>query len=168
LRAAQDPHADPSEILVEAAPVVRELLEREGGIDGLTLLVRADLDVEGLRAKVRRVVGKRAEEVVMNTAQQLIEKGKKEGERRGERRGLARGRRQGLEQGLEHGQRALIERQIRARFGEVEPAVVARIQKGTVAELERWAERLLSTKRVEDVFLREPRAGAERPRKGRH
>jgi hypothetical protein len=56
----------------------------------------------------------------------------------------------------EEGERRVILRQLRARFGELPAAAVARVEAADVAELERWAERVFAAKTLDQV-LAEPR-----------
>ncbi|WP_437775181.1 DUF4351 domain-containing protein [Sorangium sp. So ce1097] len=55
-------------------------------------------------------------------------------------------------QGRQEGERAILLRQLRARFGELPEAVVARVEGAETAALERWAERVLSAKTLADVL----------------
>jgi hypothetical protein len=55
------------------------------------------------------------------------------------------------ERGAREGQRRILLRQLRARFGEVPKTVVARIGAAGTEELDRWAERVLSAQTAEDV-----------------
>ena len=43
-------------------------------------------------------------------------------------------------------------KQLRLRFGELPAAVVARIEAADVAELDIWAERIITASRLEDVL----------------
>lgn len=51
-----------------------------------------------------------------------------------------------------HGERALLLRQLRARFGELPPNAVARVEGADIAALERWGERVLSAETLADVL----------------
>jgi hypothetical protein len=50
------------------------------------------------------------------------------------------------------GERALLLRLLRARFGELPAATVARIEDAEVATIERWGERVLTAKSLEEVL----------------
>jgi hypothetical protein len=50
------------------------------------------------------------------------------------------------------GERSLLLRLLRARFGEVPPAAVARIELATRAEIERWGERLFTAKTLDEIL----------------
>ena len=60
--------------------------------------------------------------------------------------------RQGHREGYrEDAARALL-RQIQAKFGPLEPALEARIQRAEPAQLERWLERILTAKNPDELF----------------
>jgi len=61
------------------------------------------------------------------------------------------GHQRGLERGLAEGQRRTLLRQLRARFGELPAAVVARVQSAVSDELDLWAERVLSARTPDEV-----------------
>ena len=63
----------------------------------------------------------------------------------------AEGRAEGMEQGRAEGERAMLERQLRRRFGAVSPEVVARIGEASTDDLETWSERVLDADTAEDV-----------------
>lgn len=55
------------------------------------------------------------------------------------------------ERGAREGQRRILLRQLRTRFGEVPRTIVLRIEAADSAELDRWAERVLSAHTAEEV-----------------
>ncbi|WP_441292425.1 DUF4351 domain-containing protein [Sorangium sp. KYC3313] len=59
---------------------------------------------------------------------------------------------QGRDQGRLEGERAVLLRQLRARFGELPEAAVVRIEAAEIAALEQWAERVLSATTLADVL----------------
>jgi hypothetical protein len=59
---------------------------------------------------------------------------------------------QGRQEGRKEGELNLLLRQLRARFGELPPASVARIEAADIAELEQWGERVLSAKTLAEVL----------------
>lgn len=69
-------------------------------------------------------------------------------EERGEERGLQKGR----QEGLLAGERAVLIRQLRRRFGEVPPAELARISAADAATLERWADRVLDARSLAEAL----------------
>ncbi|WP_437292655.1 DUF4351 domain-containing protein [Sorangium sp. So ce426] len=88
-----------------------------------------------------------------------LKEGRDEGLKEGRDEGLKEGRDEGLkegrDEGLKEGGRNLLLRQLRARFGELPAAVVARIDAADLAELERWGERVLGARTLDEV-LRAP------------
>jgi len=69
---------------------------------------------------------------------------------------IKEGRKEGRNEGRNEGGRSLLLRQLRARFGELLAATVARIEAADMTDLERWGERLLGTRTLDEV-LDEPR-----------
>ncbi|MEM9459992.1 MAG: Rpn family recombination-promoting nuclease/putative transposase [Myxococcota bacterium] len=69
---------------------------------------------------------------------------------RGSRR--ARDIAKGRSQGKQEGQAKIVLRQLRARFRRVPRAVARRVNEGTMTQLERWAERLLTADSLDEVF----------------
>jgi hypothetical protein len=55
-------------------------------------------------------------------------------------------------EGLDEGKRSLLLRLLRVRFGEVPPAAVARVERASMADIERWGERLFSAKTLDEVL----------------
>jgi hypothetical protein len=138
LRAMADPRLDPGQVFESLGELLRELIGQPGGPADLrllvlyTVLVRPGIDVTDLGERVRRVAGPEAKEVVMSTAQQLIE--------------------QGIEQGQVLAVRRMLKRQLGARFGTLPASVLARIEKASVDEIDAWGLRILEAKEMEDVF----------------
>ena len=69
---------------------------------------------------------------------------------------IARAREEGMEQGMQQGrvegERALLERQLRRRFGLLSPKVTERLGQASAADLETWAENVLDAPSLDDVF----------------
>ena len=87
---------------------------------------------EELVAKLLAAVGDEGKEEIMTAADQLME------------RGRAQGRQQGL--------RDVVLTQLRARFGALPDAVVARVGVAGTAELDRWSVSLLTAPTLDGVF----------------
>ena len=66
--------------------------------------------------------------------------------------GMQQGMQQGMDQGRVEGERALLERQLRRRFGMLSPEVAERLSQASAAELETWAENVLDAPTLDDVF----------------
>jgi hypothetical protein len=81
-------------------------------------------------------LGPLGEEAFVTAAQQLKEQGKAEGRA----------------EGRAEGQAGLLVKQLRIRFGSVPEATVDRVHRATAAEVELWAERVLTAESLEDVF----------------
>ena len=62
------------------------------------------------------------------------------------------GMQQGMDQGRVEGERALLERQLRRRFGLLSPEISARLGQASAADLETWAENVLDAPTLDDVF----------------
>ena len=78
----------------------------------------------------------RPEDTIMSTAEKL----KREGQARGEALGEARGR------------VIVVSNLLRKRFGPLPKSLVRRIQAADIATLDRWVDRLLDSKTLEEVF----------------
>jgi predicted transposase YdaD len=62
------------------------------------------------------------------------------------------GRREGHVEGLFRGRREILLKQLRARFGELPEAAVARVNAAELGQLDTWAERVLSAQTLADVI----------------
>lgn len=104
------------------------------------LVVNEGVRAEDLQRLLAEHVDPEAGEAAMTEGERLIE------------RGMQQGLQQGMQQGLEEGRRELLQRQLQRRFGELSPEAVERLKKASASELDRWAERVLTAERLEDVF----------------
>ena len=68
--------------------------------------------------------------------------------------GLEQGIEQGIEQGVPLGEAKLLRRQLTRRFGSLPLWVEERLGNATEAELESWADRILESRNLNDVFAR--------------
>ena len=66
--------------------------------------------------------------------------------------GMQQGMQQGMRQGRVEGERAVLERQLRRRFGFLSPEVAERLDQASAADLETWAENVLDAQTLDDVF----------------
>ncbi len=82
----------------------------------------------------------------------LLDLGAKRGMQKGMQKGMEKGMQEGVQQGLLVGQRRLLGRQLRARFGDLPLAVDERVARATVEQLENWAERVLTARTLDEVF----------------
>ena len=62
------------------------------------------------------------------------------------------GLRRGMQQGRVEGERVVLERLLRRRFGQLSPATAERLGRASAADLETWAENVLDAERLGDVF----------------
>ena len=72
----------------------------------------------------------------------------------GMQRGMQRGVQQGLQRGRVEGERAVLERLLRRRFGVLPADVVERMGHASVADLEAWTDNVLVAGTLDDVFGR--------------
>ena len=70
--------------------------------------------------------------------------------------GIEQGRVEGIREGRVEGERTVLERQLRRRFGPLSPAAAERLREASAADLEAWAERLLDARTPDDVFAPSP------------
>ncbi len=118
--------------------LVREVRAAPHGAAALALIMRYIFATtepdkpEELVAKLLATVGDEGKEEIMTAADQLME------------RGRAQGRQQGL--------RDVVLTQLRARFGALPDAVVARVGVAGTAELDRWSVSLLTAPTLDGVF----------------
>ena len=78
----------------------------------------------------------------------FIQSAREEGRQEGRHEGLERGVRQGRVQG----ERAVLERLLRRRFGLLPPAVAARLSRASAGEIEAWADNVLDAATLDAVF----------------
>ncbi len=64
---------------------------------------------------------------------------------------------EGMRQGRVDGERTVLERLLRRRFGPLSPAVAERLHGASAPDLEAWAENVLDARAVDDVFDQEAR-----------
>ena len=55
-------------------------------------------------------------------------------------------------QGQKEGERAMLLRLLRTRFGELPATAIARVESAEIAALERWGDRVLSAKTLAEVL----------------
>ena len=84
--------------------------------------------------------------------QRARDEGMQQGIERGLSQGIERGLSQGISQGRVEGERALLRRQLRRRFGSLSPETVARVGRASVRDLECWAENVLDAGTLDEVF----------------
>ena len=94
--------------------------------------------------------------IVQTAREEGIEQGIERGIERGIEQGIEQGVRQGIEQGMQRGridgERTVLERLLRRRFGPLSPEVTARLGEAAGSDIETWAERVLDADTLDDVF----------------
>jgi predicted transposase/invertase (TIGR01784 family) len=123
------------EIFAHWIDVVREVAGTPNGWAALNLVMRYIIEVnehlqpEALQALMEREVGPQAKDAVVTAGQQLIE------------------------QGFQQGERAVLLRQLRRRFGgEVDTPVEQRIATASIEQVELWVDRVLSAATLAEIF----------------
>ncbi len=94
-----------------------------------------------------------------NVMQGVVQRARDEGIEQGriEMRGVVqRARDEGIREGRVEGERTVLERQLRRRFGPLSAAAAERLREASAADLEAWAERLLDARTPEEVFTPDP------------
>lgn len=77
------------------------------------------------------------------------------GREEGLEKGLEKGREEGLRAGLEEGRVGILLKQLEKKFGAVPPSVEARVREASVAELDLFAERILTAESIDGVLAGE-------------
>ncbi len=104
------------------------------------LRATARADVEEIHAAVRRTLPPKVGDEMLNPLERAFEEATN--------RGIAAGTASGLQQG----QRALLRRQLQARFGELPEAAVARLQAASIAQIEAWAVRIFGATTIDEAL----------------
>jgi hypothetical protein len=131
------------DVLSGWADVVREVVRAPHGLQALALVVRYVLLVndhvepEALQAFLERVAGPEAKDTVMTAGERLIQQGED----------------CGLQKGLQQGERALLLRLLRKRFGsQVDDAIERRLEAASPEQIAMWAERVLSAAALAELL----------------
>ena len=127
--------ADLLDVLSGWADVVREVVRAPRGLQALALVIRYILLVndhvepDALQAFLERVAGPEAKDTVMTAGERLIQQGED----------------RGIQKGIQQGERALLLRLLRKRFGnQVDDATARRLEAASAEQIAIWAERVLS------------------------
>ncbi len=147
------------------ADLVADVLTATNGLAAIGSVLRyilfatekpTNIDEKELYSTLRRVLAS-VEEAKMETLwdhlQELyMERGIERGLKRGEERGL----KQGEERGLARGRREMLLRLLRSRFGEPSDATQARVNGADIPTLDRWADRVLTARTLDEVWCEPP------------
>ena len=66
--------------------------------------------------------------------------------------GIQQGRVEGIQQGRVEGERAVLQRLLHRRFGNLSPGIAERLRQASAAELESWADNVLDARSLKEVF----------------
>jgi hypothetical protein len=134
------------------ADVLFEVINAPNGLEALELIMRYILRVNDyvepadVRAFMERVAGPDAKETVMTAWDRL--------EERSEERGIQKGIQKGVQLGVLQGERALLLRQLRKRFGnQVDADAERRLASASAEQIATWAERVLSAPTLADTLV---------------
>ncbi|MCK6592237.1 MAG: Rpn family recombination-promoting nuclease/putative transposase [Polyangiaceae bacterium] len=134
--------------------LVREVRRAPNGAAALQMIFRyiymvnERFDTKELVGLLEQAVGEEGKAEMTSVADKLREEGRLEGERKGRREGHM----DGVAEGLLRGQRNILLKQLRARFGELPEAAVARVNAAELGQLDTWAERILSAQTLADAI----------------
>ena len=140
----QSPQNRKVEVYAEA---IRGLLELEGDGDKRAKYIEFIDIYAGLTDNEYRRYQRQYRED-SSTMAGVISRAREEGMEQGMQQGME----QGMDQGRVEGERALLERQLRRRFGMLSPEVTERLSQASVADLETWADNVLDAPTLDDVF----------------
>ncbi|MDE0064695.1 MAG: DUF4351 domain-containing protein [Gammaproteobacteria bacterium] len=90
--------------------------------------------------------------IISRAREEGVQQGIEQGITQGIEQGMTQGIEQGMRQGRVEGERALLERQLRRRFGLLSPEVAEKLGGAAAADLETWAENVLDASTIDDVF----------------
>lgn len=109
-------------------------------------------DLQEMRAMLADQFQEWREEFERQAAQEGMRKGLQEGLQKGLQEGLQEGKREGMRQGMREGEARLLLRVLASRFGDLPQSVQLRVRNAEVSQLERWSDRLLDARTLEDLF----------------
>lgn len=92
------------------------------------------------------------QEALREGIQQGMQKGMQQGMQQGVQQGRQEGRQEGLLEGEVKGEAKLLLRQLSRRFGPLPNEITERIHTADPSTIERWADRVLDAKSLDDVF----------------
>ena len=150
LRALRDARsaADMARWLLDSVALIRAVHAIDRGPQVLLHLIRYLYrvghidDPSAFHEAIRITMGDDMKENAMTMEQHALARGEQQGLQKGLQKGLQQGLEQGLEKGLEQGLRRAVQRQAEARFGPLDAASLDRIARASVADLERWLDRV--------------------------
>lgn len=121
-----------------------EISRAPNGVDALRLLMEyisttSDAEPRNIQ-QFAQLIGPIAEDAYMTSAEQLTQQVREESLK------------EGLKEGRREGQAQLLLRQLSLRFGDLPRTIQQRIHEAPGADLERWAERVLGARSLDEVL----------------
>ena len=98
------------------------------------------------------VSAKRTLEEVETMLAESIDRWKREIREEGREEGLQEGRQKGLQEGRREEGARLVLRQLRLKFGALEPAIESRVRSADADRLLEWGERVVTAESLQDIF----------------
>jgi hypothetical protein len=115
------------------------------------IAVRALVDAALAEAEVVRALEKKGNPEISRIRREAEDEGHKRGLDEGHKKGLDEGHKKGLDEG----ERRLLLGLVRKRFGRVPTMVETRVNAADAAQINAWAEKLLSASSLDEVFSNE-------------
>jgi predicted transposase/invertase (TIGR01784 family) len=141
---------------------LQALLEREIGPEAKETVVTIGekLIEQGVQQGIQQGIQQGRLEGIQQGIQQGVQQGIQQGVQQGIQQGVQQGIQQGVQQGRLEGERALLLRQLRRRFGEaVDEAAERRIAGASAERIEVWSVRILSAGSLAELMSdRDPQA----------
>ncbi len=107
---------------------------------------------ERLGREIQEIETEQGMQYVTSIERRALKRGVEQGIQQGIQQGVQQGIQQGVQQGVQQGEARLLRRQLIRRHGELPPSVEQRLKKAKTDEIERWADRVLTSKTLDDVF----------------
>ncbi|MFH0946978.1 MAG: hypothetical protein V2A76_17440, partial [Planctomycetota bacterium] len=124
-------------------PIIRRIHAEAGGRQMLELLVhyllvaaREEVDITEMQDVLSNAIGPESEELIMNTGEKLIQKGKEAG----------------VKQGMKQGMREALASVVRTRFGEIPEDLQAQMDAADLVGLQRYLDRVSNAHSVHEIF----------------
>jgi len=93
------------------------------------------------------------QEGIQEGMQEGMQKGMQEGIQEGMQKGMQKGMQEGEQKGEQKGEAGILLRLMCLKFGELDAAIIDRIQSADIKQLTAWSERIFSAKTVEKIFV---------------
>jgi flagellar biosynthesis/type III secretory pathway protein FliH len=83
---------------------------------------------------------------------EYIEQGRKKGKQEGRQEGMQQGMQEGRQEGMQQAGYKILSTQLTHRFGDLPKWATEKIDNADIDTLEKWSLRLLSAKKLDEVF----------------